>query len=157
MVLLFHQKKLTPLPPSLLGYTCDHCVEFPLVVSVIKLVALTDFVDPNKMIADDGEMTEIAYWMWKLCAVTIIEFILAVAYSILYDDNTGHELVTISIMIMSLIAVWMFSSIQKYMSSWMGLNKSSTLWIRVGILLVLCAAGLIGGRRSSHRLGYQNV
>lgn len=140
-----------------LGINCKTLLILFTLISVVKLFALTDFVDPNKMLADDSKMTEIAYWMWKICAVTILEFILAITYSILYDDNTVHELLTISIMIMSLIAVWMFSSVQKYMSSWMGLNKSSTLWIRVGILLVLCTACLIGGRRSSHRSGYQNV
>ena len=61
-----------------------------------------------------------------------------------------------TIVILSVVAAGSFYSVQKYMSNWMGLN-SHALWIGVGILVLVCIAAIVGGRRGSSHSGYQNV
>eukprot|EP00571_Detonula_confervacea_P008230 CAMPEP_0172322220 /NCGR_PEP_ID=MMETSP1058-20130122/45369_1 /TAXON_ID=83371 /ORGANISM="Detonula confervacea, Strain CCMP 353" /LENGTH=60 /DNA_ID=CAMNT_0013037915 /DNA_START=31 /DNA_END=213 /DNA_ORIENTATION=- len=60
-------------------------------------------------------------------------------------------------MIMTVVAAGSIHTVKTYMSNWMGLN-SNVLWIQVSILILICIAAIIGGRRgSSDRSGYQNV
>ena len=73
-------------------------------------------------------MTAFADWMWKFIAVLILEVFIALLYSVLFDDEAGQELVVLTIIVMSAIAALSVWSVQKYMSSWMGLN-SNALWL----------------------------
>ncbi|KAL7531559.1 hypothetical protein ACHAXR_004112, partial [Thalassiosira sp. AJA248-18] len=140
-----------------MGVNCKTLLLLFLILTAIKFVAYTDFIDPMKILADGSEMTDFAMWMWQFTAVLILEVFLAVIYAVLFDDDAGHELLVITIIVMSVVAAGLFHSVQKYMSSWMGLN-SNVLWIRLGVLILICIVAIVGGRRgSSHRTGYQNV
>lgn len=140
-----------------MGINCKTLLLLFVAITTIKFVAFTDFVDPMKLLQDGSEMTDLATWMWKFLAVIILEFVLAISYTVLYDDDAGHELVVITIMVMTVVSGGAIQGVQQYMSSWMGLN-SNALWISLGIMLLICIAAIIGGRRgSSHRPGYQNV
>lgn len=139
-----------------LGVNCKTLLLFFIVLTAIKFLAYTDFIDPMKLLAD-GEMTAVAQWMWNFVAVSILELLLAMFYSVLFDDNAGQELLVVTIVVMSLIAAGSIVSVQQYMSTWMGLN-SNAIWIRVGVLIAVCLIAIAGGRRgSSDRTGYSAV
>ena len=139
-----------------MGVNCKTLFVLFSVLTLLKFVAYTDFISPENIFADDSsEMTAFASWMWKFTAVLIFEFFLAILYSVLFDDDAGHELVVITIVVMSVVAALSIMSVQKYMSTWMGLN-SNALWIRLGILILFCFAAIVGGRRSN-RSGYETV
>lgn len=140
-----------------MGVNCKTLLLLFLVLTAIKIVAFTDFIDPMKLLAErSSEMTDFAMWMWKFTAVLILEVFLAILYAVLFDDDAGHELVVFTIVILSVVATGSLYSVQKYMSNWMGLN-SNTLWVGVGILVLVCIAAIVGGRRGSSHSGYQNV
>ena len=139
-----------------LGVNCKTLLLIFLVLTAFKMIAYTDFINPLKLLAEGSEMTAFAEWMWKFIAVLILEVFIAILYSVLFDDDASHELVVLTIIVMSAVAALSVLSVQKYMSSWMGLN-SNALWIRIGILILFCAAAIVGGRRGTHRQGYQNV
>ena len=111
------------------------------------------------MLADGSEMTDMAAWLWKFTAVLIFEWFLAILYTVLFDDGAAQELLVIVIMVMSIIAALSIGSVQPYMGTWMGLNNSSGMWIKVGILLLFCIVAIVGGRRggSTDRTGYSSV
>lgn len=137
------------------GMNCKTLLLLFLPLTLIKLLFLTDFIDPHWLLAEGSEMSAIADWMWKIIPVMILECFIGILYSVLYDDDNSHELMVFTILIMSVIAGFIISSEQHLMSNWMGLN-SNMLWIRIGILLLLCTAAIAGGRRS-RRSGYQTV
>ena len=140
-----------------MGVNCKILLLLFLVLTAIKTVASADFIDPVKLHADRLlEMTYFAMWMWKFTAVLILEVFLAMLYALLFDDDAGHELVVFTIVILSVVATGSLYSVQKYMSNWMGLN-SNTLWVGVGILVLVCIAVIVGGSRGSSHSGYQNV
>mmetsp|Transcript_11757 Transcript_11757/g.25378 ORF Transcript_11757/g.25378 Transcript_11757/m.25378 type:complete len:292 (-) Transcript_11757:168-1043(-) len=139
------------------GVNCKTLLLLLLILTAIKIVVCTDFVDPMKMLADGLEMTDVANCMYKCTIVLILEVFLALLYAVLFDDEAGHELVVFTIMIMTAVSAGLIHSVQKYMSSWMGLS-SNAIWIQVGILVLVCLIAIGGGRHgSSQRLGYQNV
>lgn len=140
-----------------MGINCKTLLVIFLALTLIKFIAMTDFIGPTKMLADGSDMTAFAMWMWSFMDVMILEILLAILYSVLFDDDAGHELLVISIMIMSAVAMVSISSVQKYMSGWMGLNTNA-IWIRLGVILLVCAGAIVGGRRGqSDRSGYQNL
>jgi len=143
-------------PLGNMGVNCKTLLLLILVLTAIKFLAYTDFIDPLKILAD-GDMTDYAMWMWNCIAVLIMEFFLAVLFSVLFDDDASHELVVLTVMVMSLVAAVMFYPAKKYFSSGMGLNGNA-VWIRLSILVIVCILAIVGGRRGSpDRSGYQNV
>ncbi len=139
-----------------MGVNCKTLLALFSVLTLLKFIAYTDWISPVHLFADDSsEMTAFANWMWKFTSVLIFEVFLAILYTVVFDDDAGHELVVITIMVMSVVAGLSISTVQKYMSTWMGLN-SHALWIRLGILLLVCLVAIVGGRRSN-RSGYQTV
>lgn len=140
-----------------MGLNCKALLLLFVVATAIKLIAFTDFIPPTKLLKDGSEMTDFAIWMWKFVAVILLEFLFALSYTVLYEDDAGHEIVVVTIMVMTVVTAGSIHGVQQYMSSWMGLN-SNALWVRLGIMLLICIGAIIGGRRgSSHRPGYQNV
>lgn len=138
-----------------LGMNCKTLLLLFLPLTLIKFFAYTDFVDPNILLAEGLEMTKLAYWMRNATAMLIFECGMALAYTILYDDNEGHEIVVMSMAAMTLVAGCSFYSFQGYLSSWMGSNGNG-LWIKIGIMVALSIAAVIGGRMG-HREGYTKV
>ena len=140
-----------------LGVNCKTLLLLFLVLTAFKFVAYTDYIDPMKLLAEGSEMTDFGVWMWKILAVMIFEVFLAILYAVMFDDEAGQELLVFAIIAMSVISAGFIASVQKYMSSWMGMN-SNALWIRLGIFIIVCIVAVIGGRRgSSGRSGYQTV
>jgi hypothetical protein len=139
-----------------MGINCKTLLLLFLVLTAIKFLALTDFVDPTKMLADGSEMTDFAVFLWHFVTVIVFEVFLAIFYAVLFDDEVGHELVVCAIVVMSVIGAVSIHPVQKYMSGWMGMD-GNTLWIRMGIVILVCIAAIVGGRRGGHRSGYQNV
>lgn len=139
-----------------MGINCKTLLILFGIVTVIKFVAYTDFIDPKNFLPDDSEMTDFAVWMWKFMVILILEIFLAVLFSVLFDDDAGHELVVFTIIIMSVIAALLINPVQKYMSDWMGLN-SNVMWIRLGVLILVCIVAIVGGRQNPNRAGYQSV
>ena len=81
--------------------------------------------------------------MWKFVALAIFGAFLAIFYAVLFEDDTGQELVVFAIIAMSVVAGGLISSVQKYMSSWMGLN-STAIWVQLGIVMIICVVAIIG-------------
>jgi hypothetical protein len=127
-----------------------------LPLTVLKFFAYTDFIDPTMLLAEGLKMTRLAYWMWNIVAVLIFECAMALAYTILFDDTQGHEIVVMSMAAMTLLAGCSFYSIQGYMSSWMGINGNG-LWIKITIMVGVCLLAVVGGRMGGHREGYTKV
>jgi hypothetical protein len=140
-----------------MGVNCKTLLNLFWVLTIIKFFAFTDFIDPLKLLADGSYMTDYATWMWQFTAVLMLEIFLAILYAVLFDDNAGHELLVVTIMVLTVVVGLSFSSVQQYMSSWMGLN-TNRLWTQIGIMLLVCLVAIVGGRRgtASHS-GYSNV
>jgi len=144
-------------PLGNMGVNCKTLLLLILVIIALKFIAFTDFIDPLTFLADGAEMTDYAMCMWKFIAVLMIEIFLAILFSVLFDDDASHELVVLTVMVMSLVAAVMFYPAKKYFSSGMGLNGNA-VWIRLSILVIVCILAIVGGRRGSpDRSGYQNV
>ena len=101
-------------------------------------------------------MTRLSLWMWNAVAMLIFECILALAYTILFDDTEGHEVVVMSMAAMTMVAGCSIYSMQGYLSSWMGINGNG-MWIKIGIMVAISIAAVIGGRMGSPRDGYTKV
>lgn len=101
-------------------------------------------------------MTRLSLWMWNVVAMMIFECIMALSYTILFDDTEGHEIVVVTMAAMTLVAGCSLYSFQGYLSSWMGMNGSG-IWVRIGIMVAISIAAVIGGRMGSHREGYTKV
>ncbi|KAL7553135.1 hypothetical protein ACHAWF_016387 [Thalassiosira exigua] len=141
-----------------MGLNCKTLLLIFLAMVVIKFVVYCDFMDPLVMLADGSEMTDFSFWMWKFTAVLILETFLAILHAVLFDDDAGQELVVFTMMILLIITGISIQSVQKYMSSWMGMNDSIGLWVWVGAFVVISILAIAGGRRGgSHRSGYQAV
>ena len=92
-----------------MGVNCKTLLLLFLVLTAIKIVAFTDFIDPMKLLADRSlQMTDFAMWMWKFTAVLILEVFLAMLYALLFDDDAGHELVVFTIVILSVVPYLFF-------------------------------------------------
>ena len=74
-----------------MGINCKTLLILFGIVTVIKFVAYTDFIDPKNFLPDDSEMTDFAVWMWKFMVILILEIFLAVLFSVLFDDDAGHN------------------------------------------------------------------
>jgi hypothetical protein len=127
-----------------------------LPLAIIKFFALADFIGPEKMLADGLEMTRLSLWMWNMMIVIVFECVMALAYTVFFDDNEGHEVVVSTTVAMTLIAACMIYSVQTYMSTWMGLNGTG-MWIRLGVVVLISIGAIVGGRMGGHRTGYSKV
>ena len=146
-----------------MGINCKTLLLLFFVTTTIKFVAWTDFIDPAVLLPDGSKMTHLAVWMWKFAIVLLLEVLLALGYAVLFEDDAGHEVTVVAIMIMTVVVAWSIQSVQQYMSDWMAtLFGFNTLWIKVITVILVCMAAVIGGRRESGRhfrpfSGYQEV
>ena len=140
-----------------LGVNCKSLLVLFVILSTIKILALTDFVDPSMILADGLKMTKLAHYMWNMVAVLVFEVLLGLFFSLAFDDEASHELMVGTIVFMTLIAVVSIFGIQDYMSDWYSMNGKG-IWIKVGIIVGLCVVGIVGGRVCGKRnAGYQGV
>lgn len=140
-----------------LGVNCKTLILLFNVLAIAKFLAFADFIDPSKILADGLEMTPFAEYIWKFIGVVILEIFLATLFTLLFEDESGQEVVVYTIIAMSLFAATVITPVQQYMSTWMGLN-SNMIWIRVGVMVAVSLAAILAGRRtSSSRQGYQSI
>lgn len=139
-----------------LGINCKALLLLFLIMTILKFFAYTDFIDPANLLAEGLEMTRLAYWSWTIVAVLIFECAMALVYTVLFDDNEGHEIVVISMAAMTLIAGCSFYFYQGSLSSWMGMNGNG-LWIKISVMVGVCILAVVGGRLGGHREGYTKV
>ena len=138
-----------------LGVNCKTLIILFLVICTMELFAFTDFVDPTIILADGLEMTEPARWMWNFASVLILDVILVLTFALFFEGDEGQELVISTVIVMSLIAAGSFMSVDEYMSARV---SGVFLWVRVSIVIGVCAVAIICGRRGgSNRSGYQSV
>jgi len=140
-----------------LGANCKALVLLFTVLTLFKFLALADFIDPSKMMADGFEITAFAAWTWNFIIVLVLESFLAMLFTLLFEDESGQELLVKTIIILTLFAAGAIYSMQQYLSDWMGLNGNA-LWIRLGVMVAVCLAAIVAGRHTGHsREGYESV
>mmetsp|Transcript_11333 Transcript_11333/g.17096 ORF Transcript_11333/g.17096 Transcript_11333/m.17096 type:complete len:173 (-) Transcript_11333:96-614(-) len=136
---------------------CKTLVLLFTVLTLFKFLALADFIDPSKMMADGFEITAFAAWTWNFITVLVLESFLAMLFTLLFEDDSGQELLVKTIIVLTLFAAGAIYSMQQYLSDWMGLNGNA-LWIRVGVMVAVCLAAIVAGRHTGHsREGYESV
>ncbi|KAL7491507.1 hypothetical protein ACHAWT_001639 [Skeletonema menzelii] len=140
-----------------LGANCKTLVLLFTVLTLAKFLALADFIDPAKMMADGLEITAFASWTWKFIIVLLLESFLAMLFTLFFEDESGQELLVKSFIMLILFAAGAIYSVQQYFSEWMGLNGNS-LWIRLGVIIAVCIAAIAAGRLTGPtREGYESV
>ena len=140
-----------------LGVNCKSLLFLCVLLTTIKLLAYTDFIDPKNLLADGFKMTHFASWMWKFLAVLIFEALLAFCFALFFEDEAGQELVVSTVIVMTLIAAGSLVSVLKYMSDWRGMNGTG-LWIRLVVMIGVCLVAIVGGRLGgTRRAGYQGL
>lgn len=140
-----------------LGVNCKTLVLLFTALTLGKFLALADFIDPSKMMADGFEITAFASWTWNFITVLVLESFLAMLFTLLFEDESGQELLVKTIIILTLFAAGAIYSMQQYLSDWMGLNGNA-LWIRLGVMVAVCLAVIVAGRHTGHsREGYESV
>lgn len=137
-----------------LGLNCKSLLLLFLPITAVKFLAMTDFISPTKILADGVEMTELARWMFNYVAVLVLNIIFGLLYSVLYDDDKGHELVVIAIAFMTVVSPLSFQSLNGMMGSWTSMH---ILLIRAAIILCVCISAIVGGRRGINRAGYEGI
>jgi len=138
-----------------LGANCKTLVLLFTVLTLVKFLALADYIDPSKLMAEGLEITAFASWTWKFIIVLVFESFLAMLFTLLFEDESGHELLVKTIIVLTLFAAGSIYSMQQYLSDWMGLNGNA-LWTRLGIMIAVCLAAIAAGRHRG-REGYENV
>ncbi len=140
-----------------LGANCKALVLIFTVLSVVKFLALADYIDPSKMMAEGLEITAFASWTWKFIIVLVFKSFLAMFYTLLFEDESGHEALVKTIIVLTLFAAGSVYSMQQYLSDWMGLNGNA-LWTRLGVMVGVCLLAIVAGRHTGpSREGYENV
>ena len=142
-----------------LGANCKTLVLLFTVLTLAKFLALADFIDPAKMMADGLEITAFASWTWKFIIVLLLESFLAMLFTLFFEDEPGQELLVKSFIMLILFAAGAIYSVQQYFSDWMGLNGNS-LWIRLGVMIAVCIAVIAAGRHAGptrQGQGYESV
>lgn len=86
-----------------LGVNCKTLLVLFVILSILKILALTDFVDPAMILADGLKMTKLAHYMWNLVVVLVLEILLGLFFSLAFDDDASHELMVCTIVFMTLI------------------------------------------------------
>ena len=119
-----------------MGINCKTLLLLLFALTAIKFVASTDFIDPAVLLPDGSKRTHLAVWMWRFATVLLFEVIYALGYAILFEDDAGHELVVLTLMIMSVFATLSIQPVQKYMSNWMGtLFGFNILWVKLTVMV----------------------
>mmetsp|Transcript_27340 Transcript_27340/g.39156 ORF Transcript_27340/g.39156 Transcript_27340/m.39156 type:complete len:291 (+) Transcript_27340:381-1253(+) len=140
-----------------LGANCKTLVLIFTVLAVVKFLALADYIDPSKLMSEGLEITAFASWTWKFIIVLVFESFLAMFFTLLFEDDSGHELLVKTIIVLTLFVAGAFYSMQQYLSGWMGLNGNA-LWTRLGVMVAVCLLAIVAGRHTGpSREGYENV
>lgn len=144
-----------------MGINCKSLLLFFTVVTFVKLIALTDFIDPQSFVLAEGvEMTKLATYMWQFAAVAVLEIGFALIFALLYDDEACHELMVITVASMTLVAIGSLYPATKYMGGWYDFSNN-VIWIKIGVVLGICAIAVVGGRLTGsgggRRGGYSGV
>jgi hypothetical protein len=136
-----------------LGFNCKFLMLVITLLTLLKFFALGHFVSPKYILIDGVEMTQLAYFLWKYLAVIIFEAWLAFFFSVLFDDDAGHELIVATIIGMTLVIYCGILSIKEYLSEFV------SHWM-MQKTLILCGACILfigSGRINYTRGGYQHV
>ena len=142
-----------------LGVNCKTLLVLFLAAGAMKFIAFTDIINPTELLADGLEMTDFGHWMWNFTAVALLEALLALFYAVFFEDDVGQEFLVFAMLFMYPVAFGSIYSIRDHTSDWMGLNNSTSLLIRMAIIVAVSAVAIIGGRRSggASRAGYNSV
>ena len=143
-----------------MGVNCKTLLLLFLVVTFLKVFALTEIEPEGLVLAEGVSMTKLATYMWNFVAVTVLEIAFALVFALLYDDGTCHELMVLAIAFMTLVAIGSLYPETKHMGGWYDFS-SNTIWIKLGIVLGICATAVVGGRLTGagggRRGGYTGV
>lgn len=138
------------------GVNCKSLLFLFTVLTLVKVLLMSDFFNPSFFLADGVEVTKLAHYLWNLTTVLVLEITLGLFFSLMYDDSNSHELMIITVVIMSGIAILSLLGISEYLSDQYQMG-STTMLIRVGVGLGLCAIAIAGGRMGRKRDGYETV
>ena len=144
-----------------LGVNCRTLLLLFTVITVIKLMALTDIIDPQGFVLAEGiEMTKLATYMWNFAAVAVLEIAFALVFVLLYDDEASHEIIIGTVALMTLVAIGSLYTVSEHMGEWYDFSNKA-IWIKVGVALGTCAVAIVGGRLTGsgggRRGGYAEV
>uniref|UniRef100_A0A7S0AEA2 Uncharacterized protein n=1 Tax=Minutocellus polymorphus TaxID=265543 RepID=A0A7S0AEA2_9STRA len=129
-----------------MGINCKTLLLFFVGLTVVKLLVLTDLIDPQGLVlAEAVKMTKLATYMWSFVAVSVLEILFALIFALLYDDEASHELMVLAIAFMTLVAVGSLYPVTKYMGGWYDFSNNA-IWIKLGVVLGICAVSIVGGR-----------
>ena len=79
-----------------MGINCKTLLVIFLALTLIKFIAMTDFIGPTKMLADGSDMTAFAMWMWSFMDVMILEILLAILDSELFSSTPDFVVISSS-------------------------------------------------------------
>ena len=142
-----------------MGINCKSLLLLFTVATFVKLIALTDFIDPQGFVLAEGvKMTKLATYMWQFVAVSVLEIGFALVFALLYDDEAS-ELMVITVASMTVVAIGALYPVTKYMGDWYDFSNNA-IWIKLGVVLGICAVAVVGGRLTGSgggRRGYSGV
>jgi len=91
--------------------------------------------------------------------VLMLEIGFALVFALLYDDEASHELMVITVASMTLVTIGSLYPVTTYMGEWYDFSNNA-IWIKVGVLLGICAVAVVGGRLTGSgggRRGYSGL
>lgn len=143
-----------------MGINCKSLLLLFTVATFVKLIALTDLIDPQGFVLAEGvKMTKLATYMWQFVAVSVLEIGFALVFALLYDDEAS-ELMVITVASMTVVAIGALYPVTKYMGDWYDFSNNA-IWIKLGVVLGICAVAVVGGRLTGsgggRRGGYSGV
>ena len=144
-----------------MGINCKSLLLFFTVATFVKLIALTDVINPEGFVLAEGvKMTKLATYMWQFVAVTVLEIGFALVFALLYDDEASHELMCITVASMTLVAIGALYPVTEHMGEWYDFSNNA-IWIKLGVVLGICVVAVVGGRLTGsgggRRVGYSGV
>lgn len=135
------------------GINCKSLLLVFTMMVFLMILMLSDIIHPEFMLADGLEMTKLSHYLLGLVLVLVLEILLGLTFSLLFDDYASHEFMIMTIAVMEVVSVVSILDSTKYMNAFFtGIWK----WIAVSIVFGVCAVVVIWGRRCSSRR-YQAV
>jgi hypothetical protein len=123
------------------------------VLTVIKLFAMSDFVDISIILHDPDSITALSHIMYQMMVVLILMILFPIAFALFYGDEKDQEAITGATVLMMLISILSIIPIADCMKD--GMITQS--YFSVGITSLLGISMIYVGRLNQGRNEYNPV
>ena len=124
------------------------------IISLLKVIAMSEFMSPTSILADIDSATKLSLHLWQWMVTIVLIIVYPIAFAVIYGDDKDQEVLVVAFVTMIMITLLSVSPISSLFKD----GLMTKVFISAGFGCLLGVGAICFGRRSaSNRNDYEAV